>query len=185
MNSLSPRHSINSICVLKGQDVNLHAKVGLINECINRCKTRPKYVRLCKSLDAKQCEQNDCCRKAQFGVRVEGVVRWCKLHKIKGTINLCVKRCDVNGCNKFPSWGYKGHKVTRCRAHAESEMSDRKKRCAECDKIATWGFVGGVPEWCRAHCKEGTQNIVTRRCNVMGCKKFSVKREGVCREHSF
>ena len=162
-----------------------HADDGMVHDTLRR-RTPPKYVRRCKLPNAHQCETPECYRMANYGSRKDGKVRQCKLHKELGMFNLCVRRCDAEGCEKFPSWGYEGHKVTRCRAHAAPDMKDRKKRCVSCVKIATWGFPESPPEWCRQHAKEGTQNVVSPRCGVEDCQKFAVikKNGGVCREHS-
>ena len=162
-----------------------HMKKGMCSHR-ERLAHPPLYVRRCKTPQARQCEHDMCYRKAQFGYRGETVGRWCKLHKKEGMLNLSVKRCEVEGCEKFPSWGFEGQQVKRCRSHAEEGMTDRKKRCTSCPKIATFGMIGGEgPQWCKTHAPAGSRNGGTPRCSVESCNKFAGRKsEGrLCREH--
>lgn len=127
------------------------------------------------------CETEECHRKAIFAQPDTKVARMCRLHKDSAMINLNAK-CDVASCFKYASWGVPGRRVTRCRAHADGNMCDRKKKCTMCTKIATFGFPGSKPLWCKCHAPPATANIVNSRCCVDTCSKFAI-RGAMCRKH--
>ena len=69
-------------------------------------------------------------------------------------INVVSKRCEKEGCDTHPIYGYAGEKATRCKAHSLDGMIDVKsKRCEEdgCDTRPVYGYAGEKATRCKAH----------------------------------
>ena len=132
-----------------------------------------------------ECEVASCSCKASYtSPTIKKAIR-CKKHKEDAMMNLSVM-CTEPDCFKYASCGYPNLPVIRCRAHALTGMTDRKKRCVDCvdsgqhPKIASFGF--DLPMWCKKHAVPGSTNVVSARCTMPDCTKFAVDR-GYCRKH--
>ena len=71
-------------------------------------------------------------------------------------VNVVSTRCDVDGCDKSPTFGLAGDRIaSRCAAHKAPDMVNvRDKRCngaGGCDKRPTYGLVGAPASRCASH----------------------------------
>lgn len=95
------------------------------------------------------CTTSGCMRLPRFGYLSSGKKEKCSFHKIRGMIDLNVKRCSYPGCNKTAVCGY-----------PLPQSSERKRR---------------IRERCASHKEEGMINFYNqKRCTHPGCRKFPV-----------
>ena len=123
------------------------------------------------------CRARACERKAFFGFNR---ARWCKNHKKSGMKNHYIRRCEVDECVKFPSWGFPGRRSSRCTQHALQGMISSKPICAttDCLKFACYGNKDGPAEMCFTHKLPNMKNVVSPRCPVEGCDRIAIKLYG-------
>jgi hypothetical protein len=107
-------------------------------------------------------------------------------------INLISKRCEIDGCHKQPTFGFKGRQPSRCKSHTEKGMINQVcKRCEidGCDIIPCYGFKGQQPSRCKSHIEEGMLDLVHKRCEIDGCDKqpkfaFKGQQPSRCKRHT-
>ena len=91
-----------------------------------------------------RCKVSGCDVKyAVYGFH-DGKKECCAAHKENGMIDLKCVRCDIDGCDIRPSYGYVGQKATRCKMHIESGMVNVKcKKCSfdGCQKQPAYGYT--------------------------------------------
>jgi hypothetical protein len=89
-------------------------------------------------------------------------------------VDLKNRRCERDGCGKWPTYGLIGERSRFCLAHKTEGMVDVKNRRCEqsgCEKRPTYGFEGERPRFCLAHKSQGMSDVRNRRCTVAGCSK--------------
>jgi hypothetical protein len=122
-----------------------------------------------------RCRVKTCSvKRAVFGLPNGEGGYCCKAHKTEDMRNVVSKRCEIEGCDKQPSYGIKDKKPTRCREHKTDDMRDVvNKRCEieGCDKIPCFGLEDKKPTRCREHKTDEMQDVVSKRCEIEGCDK--------------
>ena len=93
----------------------------------------------------KKCTYNDeCNKKAIFGIHGTKKAEFCKIHKKENMIDVISKRCETQNCSKLPCFGFVGEKVKFCKEHKLENMINIKNKCLnkECTKIRIFGVAG-------------------------------------------
>ena len=149
------------------------------------------------STAAHTCEVAGCGARAQFGTVRGGRPQRCKTHKDPAMVDVKRPRCDVQGCNKSPSYGRPtdASRVSRCRQHADPDMVFTRSRTCDfpvpggCHQRARFAAPGWPPCRCRRHCEEGMVQTNTSRCQQPGCEVVAAfgplgKRPTRCMAHA-
>ena len=93
------------------------------------------------------CKYGDCKKMGYYGYEEE-IYLACCLHKEIDMVSIrkkCVirKKCDFEGCNTGPNYGYPDEKPSRCKKHILPGMTiSSKRKCTEpgCITDPTFGF---------------------------------------------
>ena len=97
--------------------------------------------------------------------------RFCADHKEPNMINVTNKKCEVDGCEKIPTYNVRGKKKGRfCADHKESNMVDVKNKKCEadgCEKIPAYNVRGKKKRrFCADHKDPEMVNVVSKICEL-------------------
>lgn len=100
-------------------------------------------------------------------------------------------KCVYSGCDKFPSFNFRGEKAKYCSKHKEKGMENvRDLLCEKCGNLSVFGFIEDKKRIrCSLHKGEGMVNLKghKRGCEICGCgANFNVlgERKGIrCELH--
>ena len=121
-----------------------------------------------------RCTREGCKKQAFFGDPKTGKCTHCGEHKLKGYVNLHVKRCQHEGCSTTAKCGDpKTKKATHCAKHKPEGYVDLiHKRCEHdgCWVIASFGDPKTKKvTHCAKHKLEGYVDLCSKMC--AGCNK--------------
>eukprot|EP00752_Nemacystus_decipiens_P002273 g2154.t1 len=101
------------------------------------------------------------------------------------------RRCEADGCAKWPLYGNEGEKAKFCSFHKSASMIDvRSRRCAApgCKRQPSYAVEGKRAAFCAAHKEEGMVDVVSRRCEQSSCRRrplygYEGQRSQFCSAH--
>lgn len=129
-------------------------------------------------ITSRRCESEGCTRIPSFRHNGDKGSRFCAAHKEPGMedYHRDKRRCiHPPGCNRNPSFGFKGGKRTSCAAHRSAGMVNLnivKCRGPNCSLTPYFGLPGTVPTFCASHKEPGMKNVVSRRCQAADCDRI-------------
>ena len=91
-------------------------------------------------------------------------------------IHTSAKRCEYQGCDKYPSFGIEGGKGLYCVSHKNNEMIDIKSKHCEykgCISLPVFNVKGSARRFCVLHKTDDMIDVVSKRCEHEGCDKLS------------
>lgn len=138
------------------------------------------------------CEYNDCKVRASFNFP-NNPVKFCKLHKHEGMIDVSNKKCEYNLCNKKPNFNYENEVTPKyCSEHKFDGMIDIvHKTCVfpNCKTQPIYNFINEKPQFCKTHKLECMVDVKNKKCKNNQCFKqgffnFHNEKYGIfCSEH--
>ena len=119
------------------------------------------------------CITPTCNKYSSFNIQGLKAI-YCGTCRTNEMINVKKKICKVLGCNIQPSYNFKNLPAEYCTTHKLPNMIDIKHtdKCIipTCTNLASFNHIGIKPQYCFG-CKEETMvNVVSRRCEFIGCK---------------
>lgn len=119
---------------------------------------------------------------------------FCFNHKLDGMINVNIKKCNYENCNKIPSFNYPTETICLyCKQHKLEGMLDIKhNKCIhhECTKRPNYNYVSEKKRlYCKEHKLEGMVDINTKKCKFTNCQttpsyNFTNEQYPIfCKEH--
>ena len=151
-------------------ECDVQPSFGFEGQGATHCKAHKK--RFMVDVKSKICEHEKCDVIACVGFEWSKPLR-CATHILPGMYNVVTKRCEGKdgrgGCDKMPTFGYKGGSRIRCKEHAdEATMEDvGHTKCSHdgCNTRATFGIEWKTPTHCFDHCDRHTMdNVIDTRC---------------------
>ena len=98
---------------------------------------------------------------------------YCKTHSLGGMVNVKAQRCEKDGCNVIPHYGYEHGGVRFCASHYKVGMIAKHKRCEEegCYKYPTYGKRFTKKATHCTHHKEEKAVLLRGTCCRMYCNQ--------------
>ena len=122
-----------------------------------------------------KCYVADCNKNAPYGYITATNVRYCNVHRPKGTVDM-QRKCITPGCKRNACFGIRGSggHASYCRIHKPEGYFDVKNHICgaeDCEKQAAFGVAGTKrPLFCMAHKLAEHVNVVSNVCIAPGCK---------------
>ena len=174
----------------EGRFCKQHAEPGMVNVRVPTCRhpecsRRAKYgkkgtpARYCNDHKLPgmcaqyTCEAEGCLVSAGCNYEGETLGRFCSSHKLDGMVNVLARKCTYPGCAKSPSFGIRS--PTRCKTHAEPEMTNRISKVCEhdgCDIFASYSRPGERLTACQRHATPDMV-MIGRTCEHPECASRS------------
>jgi hypothetical protein len=119
---------------------------------------------------------------------------YCFNHKLDGMINVNIKKCNYENCNKIPSFNYPNETICLyCKQHKLEGMVDIKHNYCNhpnCNKRPNYNYVGEKKRlYCKEHKLDGMIDINAKKCKYTNCQKspsynFTNEQYPIyCKEH--
>lgn len=123
-------------------------------------------------MDTK-CVNVKCNKYAVYNNPGSSTKLYCNDHKMKGMINLNMKKCEEPGCKQKASYNALGEKTKKyCNKHKLDGMVIIKTNlCLDCNKVARFGS-DNKKVYCGEHKKPGMKNLTVPRCIHSKCDKY-------------
>ena len=121
------------------------------------------------------CISDGCKRTKMYNFKGNKPI-YCSLHKEKGMIDVCHKKCCYEDCEKIPTCNFNGEiKAIYCFEHKEINMVNVKdKKCIfeDCNTQSVFNYEGLKEKlYCSKHKKDGMVNVKNKKCHHDGCNK--------------
>jgi hypothetical protein len=141
---------------------------------------------------SEKCIEPGCDKISQNYDYPNGKGQYCVNHKKHGMINVKIKLCNSNNCQKSVAYDYPGGNGQFCAEHKKEDMIDIKHPlCKEpkCKIInPTFNYPNKKGEYCNEHKKDGMINVRNLICKENSCNKrpsygLPKKSPEYCSEH--
>lgn len=119
-----------------------------------------------------KCINLKCNKYAVYNNPGSTVKLYCKDHKVRGMIDISIKKCEYEKCRQNASYNIPSEKTKKyCYKHKlEGMVIIKTNLCAECNKLARFGYTNKKTH-CGEHKKDGMLNLSVSKCAYSRCTK--------------
>jgi hypothetical protein len=125
--------------------------------CKRHARTRSNFVRILPVLGV--CIYRHCLAQAAYGSPTKQIKEYCSKHGrlFPDVVNLRRKQCEVDGCERYATYGHEYKKFLLCKQHGEvvgmHSVVNRSCMHRDCFRTASYGFRPGERRCCAGHGK--------------------------------